>query len=324
MKKGMGFGGVMLMRMFIIAVSILVLVAGQAVAEEKNDAEKALAGSAMAEKQKMSDQEKGQAAAKEKAGAEKTPAEPATAEKQKMNDKERLSYSYGYEMGRTLKSQSGNLAPDLAAKGVVDAMNATLAKQGMSEQEKRSYSSGYEIGNSLKKVSGDLAPDMASRGVMDAISGKQPAMSDQERRETIVAFRTKNNKELAGKNKKEGEEFLTANKKKEGVVVLPSGLQYKVIKEGTGLAPKGTEKVRVHYRGAFIDGTEFANTYKEGDEGPWIVYVNDVIPGWSEALKIMKVGSKWQLFIPSSLAFGEQGNPPNAVLIYNLELLSIH
>jgi FKBP-type peptidyl-prolyl cis-trans isomerase len=284
--------GIMLMWMFILALSLLVLLAGQAVAEEK-------------------------------AGAEKVPAEDTPAVKQKMSDKEKLSYSYGYEIGKGLKNQPGNLAADVAAKGVVDAMNAAAAKGQMTDQEKLSYSHGYEIGKSLKRL-GDLDPGMTAKGMTDAFNGRPTAMSEQEMRETLHAFKPKTIKELGEKNKKEGEAFLAENKKKEGVVTLPSGLQYKVIKEGTGRIPKGNEKVRVHYRGAFIDGTEFANTYKEGDEGPWIVYVNDVVPGWSEALKLMKVGSKWQIFIPASLAFGERGNPPNVVLIYDLELLSIH
>ncbi len=282
----------MLMRRFITTLSILFLVAGQAVAEEK-------------------------------VGDKNIPAEHRTAEKRQMSEKEKLSYSYGYEIGKILKKQSGSLAPEAAVKGLMDGMDPTAAKQETSGQERLGYGYGYETGKSLKRL-GDLDPHTTAKGVLDAFNGEQPDMSEQERLEILAAFRTKNLKELGEKNKKEGEAFLAENKKKKGVVTLPSGLQYKVLKEGTGRTPAGTEKVRVHYRGTFIDGTEFADTYKEGDEGPWIVYVNDVIPGWSEVLKLMKVGSKWQVFIPASLAFGEKGNPPNAVLIYDLELLSIH
>jgi FKBP-type peptidyl-prolyl cis-trans isomerase FklB len=127
------------------------------------------------------------------------------------------------------------------------------------------------------------------------------------------------------KNKKEGEAFLAENKKKEGVKTLPSGLQYKVIKEGTGKSPKATDKVSTHYRGTLIDGTEFDSSYKRGQ--PATFPVNGVIPGWTEALQLMKVGSKWQLFIPSKLAYGERGAPPvigpYSVLIFTVELLAI-
>ena len=132
-------------------------------------------------------------------------------------------------------------------------------------------------------------------------------------------------KKAAEKNKKEGEAFLAENKKKEGVVTLPSGLQYKVIKEGDGQMPKDTDMVTVNYRGTLVDGTEFDSSYKRGN--PATFPVNGVIPGWQEALKLMKVGSKWQLFVPAGLAYGEKGAGstigPNATLIFEVELLSI-
>lgn len=280
------------MRLFIVALSIFSLLAGGAVAEEK-------------------------------ASLEKVPAENASAEKPKMTDHEKLSYSCGYEIGKNLKNQVGNLVPVVAAKGIIDAMKA-VERPKISDEEKSSYSYGYEIGNSLKRMAGNLIPEVTARGINEALEGRPAALSEEEMRGALAAFQAKMNRELGEKNKKEEEAFLAENKKKEGIMTLPSGLQYKVLKEGGGRIPEGSEKVRVHFRGTFLDGTEFANTYKEKDEGPWIVYVNDVIPGWSEALKLMKTGSKWQLFIPSSLAFGEKGNPPNALLIYDLELLSIH
>jgi len=131
--------------------------------------------------------------------------------------------------------------------------------------------------------------------------------------------------QLADKNQKEGEVFLAENKKKKGVITLPSGLQYQVIKEGTGKIPKATDTVTTHYRGTLIDGTEFDSSYKRGE--PASFPVNGVIKGWTEALQLMKVGSKWQLFIPSNLAYGPQGAGqaigPNATLIFEIELLSI-
>ena len=132
--------------------------------------------------------------------------------------------------------------------------------------------------------------------------------------------------EVAKKNKTEGDAFLAENKKKEGVKTLPSGLQYKVIKAGTGKKPKMNDTVTVNYRGTLIDGTEFDNSYKRGQ--PATFQVNGVIPGWTEALQLMEQGAKWQLFIPSNLAYGERGAPggqigPNATLIFEIELISI-
>ncbi len=140
-----------------------------------------------------------------------------------------------------------------------------------------------------------------------------------------MAKQTERMHEAGEKNKKEGEAFLAGNKKKEGVVTLPSGLQYKIIKDGSGAKPKPTDTVSVNYRGALIDGTEFDSSYKRGE--PASFKVTGVIPGWTEALQLMKAGSKWQLFIPSNLAYGERGTgrdiAPNATLIFDVELLSI-
>jgi FKBP-type peptidyl-prolyl cis-trans isomerase FklB len=141
----------------------------------------------------------------------------------------------------------------------------------------------------------------------------------------MMAKKTERLKELGEKNKNEGEAFLAENKKKEGVVTLPDGLQYKVIKEGDGNIPKLTDTVSINYRGTLINGTEFDSSYKRGK--PATFPVKGIISGMSEALQLMKVGSKWQLFIPSQLAYGERGAGddigPNATLIFDVELLSI-
>jgi len=132
------------------------------------------------------------------------------------------------------------------------------------------------------------------------------------------------NKVLGEKNKKEGEAFLAENKKKEGVKTLPSGLQYRVIKEGTGKSPKAADTVVCNYRGTLIDGTEFDSSYKRGE--PATFPLNQIIPGWTEALQLMKEGAKWQLFIPANLAYGEQSTGiigPNSVLIFEIELISV-
>jgi len=184
----------------------------------------------------------------------------------------------------------------------------------------------------LKRQSMDLNPDFLLRGIKDAFSGGKALMTDQEIVETMTAFQKEMMakqqeaaKKLGERNKKEGEVFLVENKKKEGVVTLPSGLQYKVIKPGTDKKPKATDTVKAHYRGTLIDGKEFDSSYRRGE--PVSFPVNGVIPGWSEALQLMGEGAKWQVFIPSNLAYGERGAGrdigPDATLIFEIELISI-
>jgi FKBP-type peptidyl-prolyl cis-trans isomerase FklB len=200
------------------------------------------------------------------------------------------------------------------------------------QKDKVSYSIGMNIGNNLKKQSIDVNPDVLAQGIKDALSGSKALMTEQEVNETMMSFQKEmaakqieRLKELGEKNKKEGEAFLAGNKKKGGVTTLPSGLQYKVIKEGTGETPELTDTVTVNYRGTLIDGTEFDSSYRRAQ--PATFPVNAIIAGWTEALQLMKVGSKWQLFIPSDLAYGERGAGrdigPNATLIFDVELISI-
>jgi FKBP-type peptidyl-prolyl cis-trans isomerase FklB len=200
------------------------------------------------------------------------------------------------------------------------------------KKDKISYSMGARVGNSLKKESIDINTNAFVQGFKDVLSGGKKLMTDQEVNETLMTFQKEmmakeeaRLKELGEKNKKEGEAFLAENGKKEGIVTLPSGLQYKVLTEGTSDMPKLTDKVSIHYRGSLIDGTEFDSSYQRGQ--PATFQVNGVISGMSEALQLMKVGSKWQLFIPSNLAYGERGAGddigPNAALIFEFELLSI-
>lgn len=201
------------------------------------------------------------------------------------------------------------------------------------EKERISYSIGMDIGNNFKKQSLDIDPDVLSRGIRDALSGSKPLMTEQETKETLTNLRKQvmaKQKEMmkeAGKqNKVKGDNFLAENKKKDGIITLPSGLQYKVINKGSGDSPKLTDEVTVNYRGTLIDGTEFDSSYSRGK--PAKFKVNAVISGWTEALQIMKPGSKWQLFIPPSLAYGERGAGrdigPNAALIFDVELLSVN
>lgn len=190
------------------------------------------------------------------------------------------------------------------------------------QKEKVSYIIGMNIGTNFKKQLIDIDPSILAKGIQGALSGTKPLLTEQEIQETMVAFQ----KELMEKHKKQGENFLAENKKKEGVKTLPSGLQYKVIKAGTGKKPKLDDTVAVHYRGTLIDGTEFDSSYRRGQ--PATFQVSGVIPGWTEALQLMEQGAKWQLFIPSNLAYGERGTPggqigPNATLIFEVELISI-
>jgi len=201
-----------------------------------------------------------------------------------------------------------------------------------SEKEKLSYGMGMEIANNLKRQSFDLDVDLFMKGLKDALSGGKTLMTEKDAREALMAFqkemmaKQKEAAKVSGeKNKKEGEAFLAENKKKEGVITLPSGLQYKVIKPGTGKKPSPTDKVKVNYRGALIDGTEFDSSYKRGE--PASFPVKGVIPGWTEALQLMEEGAKWQVFVPSNLAYGERGAGasigPNATLVFEVELISI-
>ncbi len=200
------------------------------------------------------------------------------------------------------------------------------------EKEKTSYAIGAQTGADMRHFGVEVDPDVVARGFRDAYSGKKLLLNDQQMSETlagvskiIAAKSPELMKQDAERNRQEGEAFLAQNSRKDGVRTLPSGLQYRVMRAGTGRTPKLTDTVSVNYRGTFIDGTEFDSSYRRGQ--PFVFQVNKMIKGWVEALQMMSVGAKWQLFIPSRLAYGEQGAPPaigpNATLIYEVELLSI-
>ena len=194
-------------------------------------------------------------------------------------------------------------------------------------KDKVSYSIGLNIGLNLKKQNVSINPDTFVLGLKDALAGK-PQMTDEQVKETMTAFEKEmidKQKATGVKNGADGEKFLAENKKKEGVKTTASGLQYKLIKEGTGAPPKENDTVTVNYRGTLINGTEFDSSYKRGE--PATFPVNGVIKGWTEALQLMKVGSKYQLFIPSNLAYGERAvGPdisPNSTLIFDVELTGV-
>jgi FKBP-type peptidyl-prolyl cis-trans isomerase FklB len=212
--------------------------------------------------------------------------------------------------------------------GQVEAQDASALK---TQKDKVSYAIGLDIGRNMKKQEIDIDSNLLFKGLKEGLSGEKPLMTDQEVSDVMNAFRKdlmakqQERQKLQGeKNKKEGAAFLAENKKKEGVVTLPSGLQYKVIKAGTGKKPKSTESVTVNYKGTLLDGTEFDSSYKRGK--PASFGVTGVIKGWTEALQLMEEGAKWQLVIPADLAYGERGPAnigPNSVLIFEVELVSV-
>jgi FKBP-type peptidyl-prolyl cis-trans isomerase FklB len=200
------------------------------------------------------------------------------------------------------------------------------------QKDKFSYALGMKMGANLKKQEVPVDPAILARGLKDALAGGKTLITDDEAQAALNDvqndLRKKQQEKMAAagaNNKKEGETFLAANKGKEGVVSLPSGLEYKILKEGTGAKPAASDSVVCNYRGTLINGTEFDSSYKHGQ--PATFPVSGVIKGWTEALQLMPVGSKWQLFIPPDLAYGERGAGgdigPDSTLIFEVELLSI-
>jgi FKBP-type peptidyl-prolyl cis-trans isomerase FklB len=214
----------------------------------------------------------------------------------------------------------------LMAVGVVSAQEGKPLK---SEKDRLSYTLGHQIGQSLKRDGLDIDANIMAQAIGHVQSGAKPRLTEEEMRAVMTASREKRVqalKEQAGKNLKAGQEFLAANKAKKDVVSLPSGLQYKVLTAGQGDKPKATDVVTVHYRGTLITGKEFDSSIKRGQ--PATFPVNGVIKGWQEALPLMPVGSKWQVFIPAELAYGAQGAAggaigPNETLIFDIELIGI-
>jgi len=214
------------------------------------------------------------------------------------------------------------------AAGAAETVKAPFT----SAAQQRSYAIGRNIGMNLKQQDLQLDTEQLLKGMKDALAGQPSLLTDAEMEQTLGALQqelqAKQQEKTAAagaKAAKEGEAYLAANAAKPGVVTLPSGLQYKVLTAGTGKKPAATDTVVVHYRGTLTDGTEFDSSYKRNQ--PAKFKVNQVIPGWTEALQLMPVGSKWQLVIPAKLAYGERGAggaiPPNAVLVFEVELQGI-
>ncbi len=203
-------------------------------------------------------------------------------------------------------------------------------KELKTEKDKVSYGVGVSVGKSFKQQGVDVDINLLVMGLKDELTGKKLLMSEDELRKTMTAYQQElrqkqmqERKLAAMDNMKEGEAFLAENKKKEGVVTLPSGLQYKIIKEGTGPKPTSKDLVEVRYRGTFINGKEFDSS----GSNTRAFKVGEVIPGWREALQLMPVGSKWEIFVPPSLAYGERGMGPaimpNTTLIFDMEIVGV-
>lgn len=226
------------------------------------------------------------------------------------------------------KTQKASAAT--ARKGPAVKTQTPLALR--TQKEKASYAIGLNIGRSMKRDSVEVDPSILARGIKDALAGSKALVTDEEAKAAIVTLqngiREKQQQEFhaAGeRNQKEGDAFLAANKGREGVVTLPSGLQYRILKEGTGPKPGATDTVVCNYRGTLLNSTEFDSSERHG--GPATFPVNQVIKGWTEVLQLMPAGSKWQVVIPANLAYGERGAGadigPNSTLVFDIELLSI-
>jgi FKBP-type peptidyl-prolyl cis-trans isomerase FklB len=205
------------------------------------------------------------------------------------------------------------------AKDVVELNN---------EKQKFSYAVGIQVGQNLKRQNLDYDATALSQGIQDALAGTTPKLSDAQMRAAMEAVQKKElekREAAAKKNLAAGHAFLAENKKKAGVVTRESGLQYKVVKDGKGKQPKATDTVQVHYRGTLLNGTEFDSSYQRGE--PATFPVNGVIQGWQEVLPLMREGAKWQVWIPSDLAYGARGAGgaigPNETLVFEIELLAV-
>ena len=211
------------------------------------------------------------------------------------------------------------------------AAAAAKPKVPVTEQDKASYAIGLSVGKGLHRDSIDVEPDFVLQGLKDALADGKVQLTDEQIRTVMTNLQTQVRQKQEAKreaaiaiNKKESAAFLAANATKPGVVTLPSGLQYKIVTPGTGPKPTATDSVVCNYRGTLLDGTEFDSSYKRGQ--PATFGVGAVIKGWTEALQLMPTGSKWQLYVPADLAYGERGQGPigpNSMLIFDVELLSI-
>jgi len=226
-----------------------------------------------------------------------------------------------------------SLAEDKAAGDGKEAKAAEVkaeeekADPFTNDVDRVSYAIGVQIGTGMKQQGLEVNPDMIAQAMKDVFAGKETLLNQEQVQKVFMDFQKQmmeKQKKAAEENAKKGAAFLEANKGKEGVKVLPSGLQYKVITEGTGKTPTADDRVKTNYRGTLIDGTEFDSSYKRGE--PAEFPVKGVIRGWTEALQLMKEGAKWELYIPAALGYGERGSqsiPGNSTLVFEIELLEV-
>ena len=215
---------------------------------------------------------------------------------------------------------------------LLGACNPDQKPQLQDENDRVNYSLGQQIGGDFKRQGVEIRPELVVKGIQDALSGAEPLMTQEEMNKTlmdlkkrIVTAQREERMKAAQDNLARGKAFLEENAKKEGVKTLPSGVQYRVIQEGSGATPAATDTVTVNYRGTLIDGTEFDSSYSRGK--PATFRADRVIRGWTEALQMMKEGDKWELYIPPELAYGERGAGakigPNSTLVFEVELISV-
>lgn len=250
-----------------------------------------------------------------------------------------------FASAQTPASTPQSTTPAAPAKSATPAKTATPAAKKpatatkaaplmlKTQKEKASYAVGMSIGSGLHRQALPVDPALVARGLRDAMTGAKSLLTDAEMKAVLTQLQTDfrqaqeaKQHEAGAAGRKAGEDFLAANKGKEGVVTLPSGMQYKILTQGNGPKPSATDTVSCQYRGTLINGKEFDSSYKHGSD-PISFPVNGVIKGWTEALQMMPVGSKWQLFIPSEMAYGDRGAPPDIgpgeTLIFEVELVSI-
>ncbi|MDX1812293.1 MAG: FKBP-type peptidyl-prolyl cis-trans isomerase [Gammaproteobacteria bacterium] len=216
----------------------------------------------------------------------------------------------------------------LGSAAMLCAMQLNAADKQLNTDKKQiSYAIGVQIGQDFARSGLDLDLKAFNLAINDMLAGKEPRLNDKEIQQAFAQLREqqmKHQQKVAQENKVKGEKFLAENKKKAGIKELPSGVQYQVIKSGSGKKPKDGDTVVAHYEGKLIDGTIFDSSYKRGQ--PLTISINQVVKGWQDALKAMPVGAKWQVFIPPHLGYGARGTgniPPNSVLIFDIELLEV-
>lgn len=318
------------MKLRIIAALLVVGLAAFGIqAQEKAAKSKKVKAAASAAKETAADEEELPAAGeasdpKEEAVDEGKPEdEPASEDEAKSEDEESdegAKSDDGAEEG-TAKEKEDDDAPPSGDAAALETL-----------EQKASYAIGLTVGTNIKKQGMELDTELLIKGITDVLAGNKTLLSQADAEKALTEFgkaaqerHATRAKKLGETNTKEGEQFLAANKKKKGVKTTKSGLQYRVLKEGTGKIPKLTDTVTTHYKGTLIDGTEFDSSYSRGE--PASFPVNGVIAGWTEALQLMKEGSKWELVIPAKLAYGERGAGsdigPNATLIFQIELISV-